>query len=49
MPECSGSPAFQWALGEEDVSGEGFYLLALKLLSKVETGGGEGRGRRGRI
>lgn len=47
MPEFCGSLAFQWALGEEAVSGEGPYLLALKLPSKVENGGAEGKERQG--
>lgn len=35
--------------GEEGVSEEGPYLLALKLLSKVESWGEGKEGRRGRI
>jgi hypothetical protein len=46
MPECCGSLAFRWALGEETISEEGPYLLALKLL-RLKLG--DGMGRRGKI
>lgn len=41
VPGCRGSLPLQGARGEERVSGEGPYLLTLKLLSRVENGGGD--------
>lgn len=44
LPWVSGSPE---GLRGERVSGEGPYLLALKLLSRVENGGGDRKEEKG--